>query len=217
MAFGPDKALIAAIAKPGEKTLDKALTPELAGQFLAGDVGVYVNAGPLVARYADQIEDARQKFMGALDQAGQQGGNAATMDTAKEIYGKLFDSLKDAAALSFNLDVGAEGLSLGGALAVKPGSSVAKAVATSTSGTAADLAALPADSAFYVYMNMDAATIDRLQGMSMRMMSPGGKPTAGQAKALAQLGEQGRIETVGSMTMAEWHARHECHEGRRSG
>ena len=94
-----------------------------------------------MARYADQIEDARQKFMGALDQAGQQGGNAATMDTAKEIYGKLFDSLKDAAAMSFNVDVGGEGLSLGGALALKPESSVAKAVATSLSGTAADLAA----------------------------------------------------------------------------
>ena len=51
-------------------------------------------------------------------------------------------------------------------------------------------------------MNMDAAMIDRLQGMSMRMMSPGGKPTASQAKAMAQLGEQGRIETVGCMSMA---------------
>ena len=150
VAFGPDKTLISEIAKPGEKTLDKALTAELAGQFLAGDVGVYVNAGPLVARHADQIDDARQKFMGALDMAGQQGGNAATMDAAKEIYGKLFDSLKDAAALSFNLDVGSEGLNLGGALAVKPGSSVAKVIATSTSGTAADLAALPQDASFYV-------------------------------------------------------------------
>jgi hypothetical protein len=202
VAFGPDEALIAAIAKPGEKTLDKALTPELAGQFLAGDVGVYVNAGPLIARHADQIEDARQKFMGALDQAGQQGGNAATMDMAKEIYGGLFDSLKDAAALSFNLDVSVEGLNLGGALAVKPGSGAAKVVAASTSGIAADLAALPQDSAFYVYMNMDATTINRMQGMSMRMMSPGGKPTDNQVKVLAQLGELGRIETVGSVAFA---------------
>ena len=44
VAFGPDQALIAAIARPGEKTLDKALTPTLTQQFLAGDVGVYVNA-----------------------------------------------------------------------------------------------------------------------------------------------------------------------------
>ena len=36
VAFGPDKALIAAIAKPGEKTLDKALTSELAGAVSGG-------------------------------------------------------------------------------------------------------------------------------------------------------------------------------------
>ena len=112
-------------------------------QFLAGDVGVYVNAGSLVARYADQIEDARQKFMGALDQAGQQGGTPRPWTRPRRSTAGLFDSLKDAAALSFNLDVGGEGLNLGGVLAVKPGSSVAKVVATSTSGTAADLAALP--------------------------------------------------------------------------
>ncbi len=200
VAFGSDQALIAAITRPGEKTLDKALTPALTKQFLAGDVGVYVSAGALVARYSEQIDQARQTFMGALDMAGQQAGNAGTMNTAKEIYGALFDSLKDAEALTLSIDVAGEGLSLGGVLTVKPNTALAKAGAQAVSGTAADLAGLPANDAFFVYMNMDASWVDRLQGMSIRMMNPGGKPTPDQAKALALFGNLGRVETSGSVT-----------------
>ncbi len=200
VALGPDQALIAAIARPGEKTLDKALTPALTKQFLAGDVGVYVSASTLVARYSDQIDQARQAIMGALDKAGQQAGNAGTMNTAKEMYGALFDSLKDAEALTISVDVAAEGLSLAGVLTVKPDTALAKAGTQAASGTAADLAGLPPDASFYVYMNMDASTVDRLQGMSIRMMNPGGKPTPDQAKALALFGEVGRVETIGSIT-----------------
>lgn len=200
VAFGPDKTLIAAIAKPGEKTLDKALTPALIKQFLAGDVGVYVSAGTLVAHYSEQIDQARQAFMGALDQAGQQAGNAGAMNAAKEIYGALFDALKDAEVLTISVDVAGEGLSLAGVLTIKPDSALAKAGVKAASGTAADLAGLPPDASFYVYMNMDASTVDRLQGMSIRMMNPGGKPTPDQAKALALFGEVGRVETIGSLT-----------------
>ncbi len=200
VAFGPDRALIAAIARPGEETLDKALTPALSRQFLAGDIGIYVSAAAFVNRYSERIEQARQTFMAALDQAGQQAGNAGTMNTAKEIYGALFDSLKDAEALTISINVGGEGLSLGGVLTAKPGSDLAKAGEKTTSGTGADLALLPPDASFYMYMSMDASTVDRLQGMSTQMMNPGGKPTPGQAKALALFGEIGRVETVGSLT-----------------
>src|SRR5208283_1429927 len=75
---------------------------------------------------------------------------------------------------------------------------LAKAGAQAASRTAADLAGLPPDASFFVYMNMDASTVDRLQGMSVRMMNPGGKPTPDQALAL--FGEVGRVETIGSLT-----------------
>ncbi len=200
VAFGPDRALIGAIARPGEKTLDKVLTPALARQFLTGDIGIYVSAAALVNRYSERIDQARQTFMTALDQAGQQSGNAGTMNTAKEIYGALFDSLKEAEALTISVDVGGKGLSLGGVLTVKPDTALAKASGKAASGTAGDLAGLPPDASFYVYMNMDASTVDLLQGMSARMMNPGGKPTPEQAKALGLFGEVGRVETVGSLT-----------------
>ena len=200
VAFGPDQALIAAIARPGEKTLDKVLTPALAKQFLAGDVGVYVNASALVTRYSEQIDQARQTFIGALDQAGKQGGNAATMDTAKQLYSALFDSLKYADALTLSIDVGGEGLGLAGVLTAKPDTALAKAAAWAASGTAAELAGLPPDASFYMYMNMDASTVNQLQGMSLRMINPDGKLTPDQAKALAQMDEVGRIETAQSLT-----------------
>ena len=137
---------------------------------------------------------------GCLDKAGQQAGNAGTMNIAKEMYGALFDSLKDAEALTISVNVAGEGLSLAGVLTVKPDAALAKAGAQAASGTAADLAGLPPDASFYVYMNMDASTVDRLQGMSLRMLNPGGKPTPDQAKALALFGELGRVETSGSLT-----------------
>ena len=65
------------------------------------------------------------------------------MNAAKEIYGALFDSLKEAEALTISVDVAAEGLSLAGVLTVKADSALAKAGAQAASGTAADLAGLP--------------------------------------------------------------------------
>ncbi|HMF36467.1 MAG TPA: hypothetical protein VKF17_07490 [Isosphaeraceae bacterium] len=198
VAFGPDQALIAAIARPGEKTFDKALTPAPTKQFLAGDVGVYVSASTLVARYSEQTDQARQTFMAALDQAGQQAGNAGTMNAAKEVYGALFNSLKNVAALTISVDVASEGLSLAGVLTVKPDTALAKASAQAASGTPADLAGLPSEASLYAYLNMDATTFGWLQ--DMRMMNPFGKPTPDQAKALALFGELGRVETIGSLT-----------------
>ena len=120
VAFGPDETLVAAVARPGEESLEKALTPALAGPFLAGDVGLYVNAAALSTRFADQIDKARQGLMAALDQAGQQMGNAASMDAAKMIYGGLFDGLKEADALTLDVDFAAEGLHLAGAWPSRP-------------------------------------------------------------------------------------------------
>ncbi|WP_406693873.1 hypothetical protein V5E97_22820 [Singulisphaera sp. Ch08] len=197
VAFGPDKEFIAAIAKPGEKSLEQALTPALAKQFLAGDVGLYLNVSKISDRYADQIDQARQQFMGALDQAGQQGQNGASMESVKVIYGRLFDSIKDADALTFNLDFAAEGFQLAGELDMKAGAGPANAIATSGAGTA-DLSKLATDAAFYVYMNMNAKEVARLQSLSLSMVSPGAKASPELAKAMELFHGQGRIETLGT-------------------
>ena len=203
MAFGPDKTLIAAVAGPGKKTLDQVLTPALAERFLAGDAGLYINVAALATRHADRIDQAREKFMAALDQAGQQAGNAATMDAAKEIYGGAFDALKYADALTLGLDFAPEGLHLAGVLTVKADSDAAKAIAAAHTGSASDLARLAADAAFYVYMNADSRAFDRLQGMGLRMLSPGGKAGPAQEQALAQFRALGRFETIGSAAFAD--------------
>ena len=88
------------------------LTPALWKPLLAGDVGLYLNAAALVTRYADQIEAGRQALMGTLDQAGQQMGNAASIDAAKAIYGGMFDALKYADRLTLDVDFSADALDL---------------------------------------------------------------------------------------------------------
>jgi hypothetical protein len=202
-AFGPDKALVAAVAKPGAKTLDQVLTPALSKPFLAGDVGLFVNAAALATRYADQIDQARQQFMAALDQAGQQMGNAAQMEAAKTIYGSMFDALKYADALCLGLDFTAEGFHLAGDLTVKPRTDAAKSLASSRTG-AADLGRFERDATVYAYMNLDASAFDRFQNMTFRMLSPGGgKLTAEQEKAVARFHGLGRIASGGAMSFGE--------------
>jgi hypothetical protein len=201
VAFGSSKELIAAIAKPGGKTLDSVLTGPSAKTFLGGDLGVYVNAASLTKRYADQIDQARQFLMNALDQAAQQAGNAATMEMVKEMYGGVFDSLKYAEGLTLNLDAGEKGLHLAGFLKVTP--DVAKAISADQMSDAASLGKLPVDEMAYVYMNVSAKMFERLQGMSLKMLNPGGKPSPEVEKATAALHGMGRIESLGFASMVK--------------
>jgi hypothetical protein len=199
VALGPDKETIAAIAKPGEKTFGATLTPALAKPFFAGDVGLFINASRLSARYADQIAQGRQAFMATLDLAGQKSPNGATMDAAKDLYGSLFDAIKDAGALTLGVDFAAEGLRLAGQLDMKPGVDSTKAVAADQTGPA-ELGKLARGSAFYMYMNMQASTFEKWQNMSLRMLNPGGKPDPEMARAMERFHALGRIETLGAVS-----------------
>jgi hypothetical protein len=160
VAFGPDKEMIAAIAKPGGETLDKVLTPALVKPFLTGDLGLFVNAAQLSTRYADQIQQARQALMAGLDQAAQKAPNGASMEAVKDMYGRFFDSIKNAGSLTLGLDFAAEGFQLAGQLDLKAGLDASKAIVLSKQG-AADLGKFPSDAAFYLAMNMDAKDLEK--------------------------------------------------------
>ncbi|MDR3622285.1 MAG: hypothetical protein P4L85_23240 [Paludisphaera borealis] len=199
VAIGQDKELIAAIARPKGKAFDAVLTPALAKPFFAGDVGVFVNASQLSTRYADRIAQGRQAFMAALDQAGQKSPNGPSMDAIKDLYGGLFDAIKDADALTLSLDFAPAGLQLSGQLELKPGADSAKGIAASQNSSA-DLGKLAPGAAFYMYMNMQASTVEKLQNMSLRMISPGGKFGPEMTRAMEQFHALGRIETLSSVS-----------------
>ena len=122
VAFGPDETLVKGVAKRGEANLAKDLTGPLGEVFDHGDVAVYVKLDALAARYKDTIEGARDQFMAMLDQAGQQAGNADSMDMAKKLYGKLFDGVKYADDMTLSLDFAEAGLDVDSVFTVKPGS-----------------------------------------------------------------------------------------------
>lgn len=171
VAFGPSKGLIAAIAKPHGKTLDAVLGGSTAKPFLSGDLGVYVNATALTVRYGDQIEQGRQLFIGALDQAAQQQpGQEGMMKFVKDFYGGIFDSIKNADIIVLSLDVAEKGLHLTGVLNVKPDAPAAKTIAGIHASPAATLGNLPVGAMTYIYMDMEAKTFERLQNMSLKMM-----------------------------------------------
>ena len=204
VAFGPDKTLIAAFAKPGAKTLGKLVSPGVRKELFSGDLGLYVNVAALTGRYGEAIDQAKQGMLGALDQAGQQQpAMAATMDMIKPMYAGLFDSVKEADAFALSLDFAADGVTIDGDLTVKADSKTAKSIAGAKSGDAAGLAKLPADAAYFFYMNLDAKTFESLQKAGLAMMSAGGKATPEVEAALAKQREQGRIEAVTAMTIAK--------------
>jgi len=203
VAFGPSKGLMTSIAKPGTKTLDTVLDGPAVKPFLSGDLGVYVNAAALSTRFGDQIDQGRNAFMGLLDQAAQQQpGQEGMMNFVKEFYGGLFDSIKNAGVLVLGLDVAGKGLHLTGVLNLKPDVPASKSIAGIHTSPAAALANFAAGAMAYVYMDLDAKTYERLQGMSLRMVSSG-KPSPELEKAIADLHGMGRIETTGSVSLGK--------------
>src|SRR5207249_8667487 len=85
IAFGSQKSLMASIAKP-KAALATALSPDLQSRLFQGDVSLYLNLAAIQTLYGDQINQAREGLLGALDQ-GAQAGNSNMMEAAKSIYG----------------------------------------------------------------------------------------------------------------------------------
>jgi hypothetical protein len=201
VAFGPDQSLVAQVAKAAGKGLDQALSPAAAQRFLSGDLGLYVNAAALSARYADQIDQGRQTFMGLMDQVAAQQGNEAMVKFIKDFYGGLFDSIKSADKLTLDLDFATEGLHLAGCLDLKADADAAKTIATAHTSAAPTLGHLGAGATFYAYLDLEARTFERLMGMSRRLLNPGDKPSPALEKALGEFQGLGRIETTGAFSM----------------
>ncbi len=192
-AFGPDRALVAAVAKPGEKTLSDAIGDN-ATKLLGGDLGVYVNIAALTSRYEAQIDAARELFMALLDAAGQQAGNGNAMGVAKKLYGGMFDGVKIGESLVFHLDLDAAGLEVDGIATVKPDSKAARDLAEAPAPSGFEtLGKLPAASGYFLHLDMNGEEITRMQNLGMSMMFPEGDVTPEMKAALKTLKDLGRM------------------------
>lgn len=195
VALGTSRSLIADIAKKGGKRLDSVLTGAAAKSFLAGEVGLYLNAAALTSRYQDQIEQARQAMILAMEQ--QAGNNTMGVQIARDFHGAAFDSLKYADVLTLDLNLADQGIHLAGFLKLKADSEAARSIPTLAAGGVEKIGKLPKGATLYLYTNLDARAFDRLQGMTMRMLNHG-KPSPALEKAMAALHGLGRIESAAS-------------------
>lgn len=201
VAFSPvNDTLLKTMVKPEGRTLDARLSPEIREQLFGGDLGVYSNIGDLQEKYADQIQAARQQLMAALDQAGAQMKNNQ-MEMTKQIYSRMFDSIKSGDALAMHVDFGARGLGLSGLVSVKPGSDAARALKTAKVGDAALLGKLPAGLLAYVYMNVDPKMIEYFQSMNFGAMDPDFKESPEYKAAMENLRSVGHQESFGGMSL----------------
>jgi hypothetical protein len=199
VAIGPNADLIRAMAAKPSATLDAKIPAELKAKLFGGDVGGYISLVALQTKYGDQIEQARQALMAAMDQIGGQM-QASQVEQAKKMYGALFDALKEGDALALNLDFDAAQLRLSGLVTVKPGTDAAKALAKAQVGSAAPLAAMPADYLMYVYMNVDPENFEQLMQFNMANAFGNQGDNAATRKALDAMKASGRQEVAGAMS-----------------
>lgn len=197
VAFGPDQTILKAVANP-KATLDEKIAGDVKKEFLAGDLGVYVNVAALQGQYGDQIDQAKQTFLGLLDNAGGQM-DAKTVGMMKTLYAGMFDSVKDGDALAFSVDFTPSAFSLSGSATVKADSKAAKGLATAKSGPAEGFGKLPADGFMYSYMNPSPESFKAIAKLGTAYVSGGGKSTAEMEKGQAMLAEAGGLEVYQAM------------------
>lgn len=192
VAFGPDESLIKAVAKP-TAGLDEKLSTEHKARLLGGDLGVYVNVAALQAQYAEQIEQGKQLFLGAIDQAGaQMPGNMAV--PIKALYAGMFDAVKFGDALSLSLTFAADGLTVSAFTTVKPDSAAAQRLAQAAPGSGELLARLPTEAASVTYLKLSPESMTGVQKFGLAFLN-GGKSSPEMEKGLALQRESGAAET----------------------
>jgi hypothetical protein len=197
VAFGPDQALVKAVANP-KASLDEKIASDVKKEFSAGDIGVYVNVAALQAKYGAEIEQAKQGFLGLLDQAGGQM-DAKTLEMTKTLYAGMFDSVKSGDAVAFSFDFSEYALSISGMATVKADATAAKNLATARSGAADGFGKLPSDGFVYSYMNLSPESYKSMAKLGMSFLGGGGKGTADMEKGQAMLVEAGATELYQAM------------------
>ena len=168
----------------------------IAGQaFAGGDVGLYVNAASLATAIRRPDRPGAPEFMGALDQAAQQAGNAAAMQMAKDMYGRMFDSLKYADDLTVHLDAAPKGLHLAVFLKVKPTRRREVDRRESERSAPGVPGQDPAGCDGLRQHECRCQDIRSVPGHEPRMINAGGKPSPEIEKAMAEFHGLGRIES----------------------
>jgi hypothetical protein len=200
VAFGGDKILVGGYSKPSHKALGKTLSPGLRKKFLGGDIGVFVNVGALTARYKEPLAQAEQALLDSFDKLGP-ALDSGMIGFIKSIYGKMFDSIRQADVLAYHYDFSGEGLGISGVLTVKADSKASKAIAGIETGDATRLEKLPSESSYYAYMKVDASFFQSIQLMSLQMLAPGSKVSPEIESAIAK--EHGQIETIGAISIGD--------------
>jgi hypothetical protein len=90
------------------------------------------------------------------------------------MYGGLFDTFKDSRALAVSVDLATEGLVLTGRITLTPDSPTARRLVDTQTGTADLLPRLPADATTFLDLNVDPASYQSLQRLSLSFMQGAG-------------------------------------------
>lgn len=90
--------------------IDGKMSDDVAKQFLANDLSLYVNLAAVNKEYGDQIKSFRETMEGLLLAAG--GADKSSLEYIKVFYGGMFQAIEDGRVFLAALDFRPEGMNL---------------------------------------------------------------------------------------------------------
>jgi hypothetical protein len=184
-----NEATAQAFAKKKVKGLDQRLDAASAKRLLDSDVGVYVDMGVILEKYAEQIRQAQDQVNDGLNQVENLGKmDKAQLKVYKLVLDAMFRTIQDSRTLVYTASFKPEGLSIHFGLGLAKDSATAKLLKDMKPGPSTGLDRLPARALTYLGMEFDAATYKLLQPLLQGMFADEGSDQAKKVKkALDQL------------------------------
>jgi hypothetical protein len=178
-----------AFATKKVKGLDQRLDAGSAKKLLDSDVGVYVDMGVILEKYAEQIRQAQDQVNDGLNQVENLGKmDKAQLKVYKLVLDAMFRTIQDSRTLVYTASFKPEGLSIHFGLGLAKDSATAKLLKDMKPGPSTGLDRLPARALTYLSMEFDAATYKLLQPLLQGMFADEGSDQAKKVKkALDQL------------------------------
>jgi hypothetical protein len=183
----PVKEVAAAFTKkqPG---MDAKISKELAGKFLAGDIGVFLSMDIFNKDYAEQIKSAKETLEKLVENienlpAAKEGTAASSVKLLKNVIGPVFQAVEDSQGVLFTVEFRPTGLAFHAQSEIKPGSTTAKSLKDSKPSAFKELALLPGGQMYYTGIKTDPAMVKGLGGLLFSSLND---PDSKEGKAIAE-------------------------------
>jgi hypothetical protein len=195
----PKEATAQAFAKKKFGGLDKRLDPAAAKRMLTADIGVYVDMGMVLEKFAEQIRQAQDQANDGLAQIENLGKtDKAQMKIVKMMMDAFFRLVQDSRTLVYTLSFEPQGLAAHVGVGLAKDSTSAKYLKDMKPSPMTGISRLPAGYMTYSGMEMDPQIFKLLQPLTQGIFADSttdeGKKVAKALEVMAKAGPHGMTQ-----------------------